>query len=134
MAADVDALFAAASAAMKKAHAPYSRFPVGAALLAGDGRIYAGCNVENASYPEGWCAETTALGAFVMGGGGGHITDICVTAERMERIMPCGGCRQRLSEFAAPDARLHLCGANGVEETIRFAEIFPRGFDLEEGR
>lgn len=123
-------LFAAARTAMRKAYAPYSHFPVGAALLTGDGAIHAGCNIENASYPEGWCAETTALGALVMGGGG-RIAEIAVVAEKLDRIMPCGGCRQRLAEFAAPDAKLHLCDASGVVETVAFADIFPRGFSLE---
>ena len=65
--ADFDTLFAAASAARAKAHAPYSHYAVGAAILADDGKVYAGCNVENASFPEGWCAETTAIGHLVMG-------------------------------------------------------------------
>lgn len=125
-----DDLFAAARAAMQKAHAPYSKFPVGAALKTSDGRVYTGCNVENVSYPEGWCAETTAIGAFVMGGGG-RITEIAVVAEKMPKIMPCGGCRQRLAEFAAEDAKLHLCDANGVVETVPFVDIFPRAFGLE---
>jgi len=125
-----DDLFAAAAAAMKHAHAPYSRFPVGAALRTADGRIFAGCNIEVVSYPEGWCAETTALSHYVMGGGG-EITDIAVVAERMDRITPCGGCRQRLAEFAGPDARLHLCDASGIVETVMLGEIFPRGFATE---
>lgn len=121
------ALFEAATAAMAKAHAPYSRFPVGAAILTEDGRVYSGCNIEVASFPEGWCAETTALGHYIMGGGG-RITDIAVTAEKMARITPCGGCRQRLAEFAGPDARLHLCDATGIVETLTMAEILPLGF------
>lgn len=120
-------LFDAAIAAMSKAHAPYSRFPVGAALRTEDGRVYSGCNIENASFPEGWCAETTALGHYVMGGGG-RITEIAVVAEKMDRITPCGGCRQRLAEFAGPDAKLHLCDANGVVETLTMADILPLGF------
>ena len=126
-------LFDAAIAAMSKAHAPYSRFPVGAALRTEDGRVYSGCNIENASFPEGWCAETTALGHYVMGGGG-RITDIAVVAEKMNRITPCGGCRQRLAEFAGPDAKLHLCDENGVVETLTMADILPlsfRGDDLK---
>ncbi|MEP1517475.1 MAG: cytidine deaminase, partial [Nitratireductor sp.] len=91
-------LYEAAVAAMAKAHAPYSRFPVGAAIRTADGRIHAGANVENASFPEGWCAETTALSHFVMAGGG-EIAEIAVVAERMAKITPCGGCRQRLAEF-----------------------------------
>ena len=123
----LDALFAAARSAMAHAHAPYSKFPVGAAIRTGDGRIYAGANIEVASYPEGWCAETTALSHYVMGGGG-TITDIVVVAERMARITPCGGCRQRLAEFAGPGARLHLCDETGVVETLTMAEILPLGF------
>ncbi|NMG40401.1 cytidine deaminase [Chelativorans sp. ZYF759] len=120
-------LFEAARAAMEKAHAPYSRFPVGAALRTEDGRVFAGCNIENASFPEGWCAETTALGHYVMGGGG-RITEIAVVAEKMDRITPCGGCRQRLAEFAGPEAKLHLCDGNGVVETLTMADILPLGF------
>ena len=120
-------LFEAAIAAMGKAHAPYSRFPVGAALRTEDGRVYSGCNIENASFPEGWCAETTALGHYVMGGGG-RITEIAVVAEKMDRITPCGGCRQRLAEFAGPETKLHLCDENGVVETLTMAEILPLGF------
>src|SRR5690349_20576826 len=92
-------LFLAARAAMAKCHAPYSKFPVGAALRTADGRVYSGCNIEVASYPEGWCAETTAIAQYVMGGGG-EIVEIAVVAERMARITPCGGCRQRIAEFA----------------------------------
>ena len=85
-----DELFRAARAAMARAYAPYSHFPVGAALRTADGRTYAGANIENASYPEGWCAETTALGHYVMAGGG-EMTDIAVVAKRMNRITTCGG-------------------------------------------
>ena len=121
-------LFEAARDAMARAHAPYSEFPVGAAILTGDGHIHSGCNIEIASYPEGWCAETTALSHFVMAGGG-RITDVAVIAEKMAKVTPCGGCRQRLSEFAGPETRLHLCDETGVVETVRFGDIFPRGFD-----
>ncbi|WP_295809539.1 cytidine deaminase [uncultured Nitratireductor sp.] len=126
-------LFAAASAAMKNAYAPYSRFPVGAAVKTEAGAIHAGCNIENASYPEGWCAETTALGHLVMAGGG-RVTEIAVVAERMSKIMPCGGCRQRLAEFVTDDARLHLCDTGGVLETVPFSAVFPSGFSFEEGK
>ncbi len=120
-------LFLAAKSAMAKAYAPYSKFPVGAALLCEDGRIFAGANIEVASYPEGWCAETTALGHYIMGGGG-RITDIAVTAERMARITPCGGCRQRLAEFTQADTRLHLCDEAGIVETVTMGEMLPYGF------
>lgn len=126
----MQALFEAARDAMAHAHAPYSKFPVGAAILTEDGHVHSGCNIEIASYPEGWCAETSALSHYVMAGGG-HITDIAVIAEKMARVTPCGGCRQRLAEFAGPDTRLHLCDNDGVMETVRFGDIFPRGFDGE---
>ncbi len=120
-------LFEAARAAMARAHAPYSKFPVGAALKTGDGRIFAGANIENASFPEGWCAETTVLSHYVMAGGG-PIAEIAVVAEKMDRITPCGGCRQRLAEFAGPQTKLHLCDATGIVETLTMADILPLGF------
>jgi cytidine deaminase len=121
-------LYLAAKAAMAKAHAPYSKFPVGAALRTEDGRVFSGCNIEVASYPEGWCAETTALGHYIMGGGG-RITEIAVVAERMARITPCGGCRQRLAEFAGPDTKLFLCDETGVVETVTMGDMLPLGFE-----
>ena len=120
-------LFAAARKAMESAYAPYSKFPVGAALLTNDGRVFSGANIEVASYPEGWCAETTALGHYVMAGGG-RIMEICVVAEKMDRITPCGGCRQRLAEFANADTKLHMCDQNGIVETVTMGEILPFGF------
>ncbi|MEC9344018.1 MAG: cytidine deaminase, partial [Pseudomonadota bacterium] len=114
-----------AVSAMAKAHAPYSRFPVGAALLTSDGRTYSGCNIENASYPEGWCAETSAIAHMVMDGGGG-IAEIAVVARRMPSITPCGGCRQRLREFGTPQTRVHLCDMEGIVETVTLGELLPR--------
>ena len=122
-----DDLFKAAREAMTKAYAPYSKFTVGAALRTEDGRVFSGANIEVASFPEGWCAETTALAHYVMGGGG-RITEIAVVAEKMDRITPCGGCRQRLAEFATADTRLHLCDQTGIVETLTMAEILPLGF------
>lgn len=122
-----DDLFKAAREAMTKAYAPYSKFPVGAALRTEDGRVFTGANIEVASFPEGWCAETTALAHYVMGGGG-RITEIAVVAEKMDRITPCGGCRQRLAEFASANTKLHLCDQTGVVETLTMAEILPLGF------
>ena len=122
-----DDLFQAARAAMQKAYAPYSKFPVGAAIRTEEGKIFAGANIEVASYPEGWCAETTALGHYIMGGGG-EITEIAVVAERMARITPCGGCRQRLAEFARPETRLFLCDESGVVETVTLGDMLPYGF------
>lgn len=120
-------LFLAAKSAMAKAYAPYSKFPVGAALLTDDGKIFTGANIEVASYPEGWCAETTALGHWRMGGGG-KIVAIAVIADRMPRVTPCGGCRQRLAEFTQADTKLHLCDMSGVVETVTMGEMLPYGF------
>ncbi|MBL8583531.1 MAG: cytidine deaminase [Rhizobiaceae bacterium] len=120
-------LFLAAKEAMAKAYAPYSKFPVGAAIRCEDGRVFSGANIEVASYPEGWCAETTALGHYIMGSGG-RITEVAVIAERMAKVTPCGGCRQRLAEFTQPDTRLHLCDNDGVVETVTMEWILPYGF------
>ena len=120
-------LFIAAREAMAKCYAPYSKFPVGASLRTEDGRVYAGGNIEVASYPEGWCAETTMLGHYVMGCGV-RIAEICVVGEKMDRITPCGGCRQRLAEFAGPQTRLYLCDQTGIVETHTMGDILPLGF------
>ncbi|MBN9070611.1 MAG: cytidine deaminase [Rhizobiales bacterium] len=120
-------LYLAAKEAMGKAYAPYSKFPVGAAIRTEDGRVFAGANIEVASYPEGWCAETTALGHYVMGSGG-RISEIAVIAARMDKVTPCGGCRQRLAEFAGPSVKVHLCGQSGVAETVTMADLLPYGF------
>jgi len=123
-------LFEAAKTAMAKSHSPYSHFPVGAAIRTTDGRIFAGANMEVASFPEGWCAETTALGHYVMAGGG-EIAEIAVIASRMDKVTPCGGCRQRLAEFAGPATLVHLCDANGVAETVTLGALLPLGFGGE---
>jgi cytidine deaminase len=121
-------LFLKARAAMKKCHAPYSNFPVGAALRTEDGRIYSGCNIEVVSFPEGWCAETTAIAHMVMDGGG-KIAEIAVVAERLRACSPCGGCRQRIAEFARPETRIFLCdAAEGVIETVLMDELLPKAF------
>ncbi|MEM9291133.1 MAG: cytidine deaminase [Acidobacteriota bacterium] len=101
---DLEVLHAAA-AALPRAHAPYSRFFVGAALRGRDGDLFAGCNVENASYPEGWCAETSALAALVLAGQQPFST-AAVVVRATTPCSPCGGCRQRLAELAAPGARV----------------------------
>lgn len=118
---------------MARAHVPYSRFPVGAAILTADGRTYAGCNVENASYPEGWCAETSAISHMVMDGGG-RIAAVAVTAEKMDSITPCGGCRQRLAEFGSRETLVHLCDRTGIVETVTLGDLLPRSFAMEPGK
>jgi len=122
-------LFQAARAAMQRAHAPYSEFPVGAAILTETGKVFSGCNVENASYPEGWCAETSAIAHMLMGGER-KIAEVAVVAEKMRRITPCGGCRQRLKEFGTPETRVHLCNESGVVETVTLGQLLPMAFAL----
>lgn len=123
-------LFDAAKAAMGRAYAPYSRFSVGVALLAENGEIYAGCNVENASFPEGWCAETSALGAMVTNGAT-RIREVAVMAGAPQLTTPCGGCRQRLAEFGEADTPVHICGPEGLRKTFRLGDLLPAAFDKE---
>ena len=129
-------LFDRAKAVRERAHAPYSRFQVGAALRSAAGAIHAGANVENASYPEGWCAETSAIAHMIAAAPSGpdrRVAAICVVAERIDGrlITPCGGCRQRLAEFAGPDALVHVADPAGDGRTYRLAELLPAAFALD---
>jgi cytidine deaminase len=128
MSHDPQALLAAAEAVMRRAYVPYSSFPVGAALLGADGAIHAGANVENASYSQTQCAEASALGVMVAAGET-RIEAIAIVAERLEHCPPCGGCRQRLSEFAAADTPVYL-GRPGAEPlATTLGELLPLAFD-----
>lgn len=123
-------LIDAARTAMEGAYAPYSRFHVGAAILGESGRVHAGANVENAAYPQGQCAETSAIGAMVAAGDR-RIRAIAVMGGREGDGMlctPCGGCRQRLREFAAPDTPIHVCGPEGLRRTFTLDELLPYSF------
>ena len=124
-----DRLMQAAGEVMRTAHVPYSQFPVGAALRAPDGSIHVGSNVENASYPQGQCAETSAIGALIAAGHT-QIAEVAVTAERMDACPPCGGCRQRLAEFASADTPVHLGRPGHVLETTTVGELLPLAFKL----
>ena len=120
-------LLEAARAAREQAHAPYSRFKVGAALLDEQGRVHAGCNVENAAYPQGVCAEAGALSALVLAGGR-EVCAVLVMADASEPVTPCGGCRQKLREFAG--ASLPVLVANTLDEVHIFTlgELLPHSF------
>jgi len=109
------------------AHAPYSGFRVGACIRAESGRLYGGCNVENAAYPQGQCAEATAIGAMVAGGDN-RIAEIVVMGDGARLCTPCGGCRQRLSEFAGAETPVHICGPEGLRQTIPLGELLPYAF------
>lgn len=120
-------LIEAALAARERAHAPYSGFKVGAALRAADGRIYAGCNVENAAYPEGTCAEAGAIAAMVLGGGG-RIAEIVVAAVSDDPVPPCGGCRQKIAEFADPGTPVVMAGPEGERARTTLGALLPGSF------
>jgi xanthosine phosphorylase len=122
-------LFEAARTAFENAHAPYSDFRVGAAVRAASGRVFAGANVENASYPEGNCAEASALAAMVAAGER-EIAEALVLAAGERLCTPCGGCRQRLAEFAGPDVPIHLCSPDGLRRTVTMGELLPLPFAL----
>ena len=121
-------LFAAARAARARAYAPYSGFAVGAAVRDEAGRIFAGANVENASYPEGWCAETSALAAFIAAGGT-RVTEVLVMGDAA-LCTPCGGCRQRLSEFASDEVTVHIADSHGIKRAFTMADLLPARFML----
>jgi cytidine deaminase len=123
-------LFDAAVAAKANAYAPYSGFPVGAAVRSGSGRVYAGCNVENAAYPQGWCAETSAIAAMVSAGERALVAVLTV-ADGSLLATCCGGCRQKIREFASADTRVHTCGPEGVRRTYTVAELLPDSFGPE---
>jgi homotetrameric cytidine deaminase len=122
------ALLAAADAVMRNAYAPYSQFPVGAALRTRSGAIHVGANVENAAYPQGQCAEASAIGAMIAAGES-DITAVAVVAEKLDVCPPCGGCRQRLKEFAAPDTPVYLGRPGGPIQTTTMGELLPLAFD-----
>ena len=127
----LDRLFEAAQAARARAYAPYSRFRVGAAIRSESGAIHAGCNVENAAYPQGSCAETGAISAMIAAGGR-EIVAIAVVggpAESEEVLCPpCGGCRQRIREFAAPETPVAIAGPEGIRARFTLEELLPASF------
>ena len=123
-------LVALAREAAGRAYAPYSNFPVGAAVRTTDGRRYSGANVENAAYPQGQCAEASAIGALVAGGGG-EIAEVVVAAPSRELCTPCGGCRQRLREFTSDEAPIHLVDLERVRRSTSLGELLPLSFGPE---
>ena len=123
-------MIALARQVMGRAYAPYSNFPVGAVLRGRNGKLYAGCNVENAAYPQGTCAEVAAI-AVMVADGEQHIVEAVVMGKGASVIAPCGGCRQHLREFAADDTPIHLCGPEGVRRTVTMGELLPLAFGAE---
>lgn len=116
-----------AKAAREKAYARYSGFKVGAAVRGASGQVYVGCNVENAAYPEGTCAETGAIAAMVAAGET-TLTEVAIIADCSAPISPCGGCRQRLAEFGGGDVRVIMATLDGQQATARLDELLPGAF------
>jgi cytidine deaminase len=123
-------LFNVAKNVRENAHVPYSKFKVGAAFLTDNGSIIGGCNVENAAYPQSQCAEATAIGNLVASG---HliIKEVVVIGSGKLLCSPCGGCRQRLREFASLNTLIHMCNVDGHLKTSTLAELLPDSFGPE---
>lgn len=126
-------LLAAAKKARSRAYAPFSNFPVGAAVLAGDGKIYSGCNVENSSFGLTCCAERNAVFAMVAAGER-EVREVLVIGETDEILPPCGACRQVIAEFALPSVVVHMCNRSGICRDVTVAELVPHVFHLKKGR
>jgi len=124
------ALKQAALKVRENAYAPYSGFQVGVALMSTSGEIYTGVNVENAAYPEGTCAEAGAI-ARMIAAGDRKITAVYVVADGAEPVPPCGGCRQKLAEFSAPDVPVTMATISGIEKTLTVAQLLPGAFTPE---
>lgn len=123
-------LFEAAKKVRENAHAPYSKFHVGAALRTASGAVFSGCNVENAAYPEGTCAEAGAIAAMVAAGER-LIVEILVMADADQPVTPCGGCRQKLSEFADRDAVVIIASPEAEQLRTTVGDLLPGSFGLE---
>ena len=127
---ELETILQMARDAMDRAYAPYSKFRVGAVVKGKSGRLYAGCNVENAAYPAGSCAEQGAISAMILGGDT-KIQEMVVMGNGEHLVSPCGSCRQRIREFATPDAVIHICDRNGVRKSMTLDELLPVSFGPE---
>ncbi len=116
--------------AMNKAYVPYSNYPVGALIVTKNGNTYSGCNVENASYPLGNCAEAAAIASMVLAGER-NIKMIYVMSQNDQGGCPCGGCRQRLREFSDIDTQVILCSPSGVQQRLLLTDLLPNSFGPE---
>ena len=123
-------LLAASLQARTRSYSPYSRYAVGAAVLDELGRIHSGANIENAAYPQGWCAETTALAAMRMAGGQRALA-LLVSGTGPDIITPCGGCRQKLREFAGPELLILAADPGGIRQQWTLEQLLPFSFGPE---
>ncbi|RYH02280.1 cytidine deaminase [Salipiger sp. IMCC34102] len=128
---DTDDLIEAARAVRLRAYVPYSRFHVGAAIRSASGAVYAGCNVENVAYPEGTCAEAGAIAAMIAGGDT-QIAQIAVIADSPDPVSPCGGCRQKIAEFAKGDTPVTLTTTDGARLDTTVSALLPGAFDQDQ--
>ena len=129
--AQTQALLAEATRVRDNAHAPYSGFHVGAAILCTDGAVHTGCNVENVAYPEGTCAEAGAIAAMCAAGGSRNIAAVLVIADSSPPVTPCGGCRQKLAEFGAPEIPVILADLSGIQTQMTLGAILPGAFSTD---
>jgi cytidine deaminase len=123
----MDDLLRLARSMMVRAYAPYSKFHVGAAVRDEERGVHGGCNVENAAYPQGLCAEASAIAALVAAGKR-RVLECVVIGPGPELITPCGGCRQKLREFASDETKIHLCAPDGLHRTVTLGELLPMSF------
>lgn len=126
----LDKMFNEALKVREQAHAPYSGFKVGTCICCEDGRLFSACNVENIAYPQSQCSEASAIGVMVAAGER-RIVEVMIVADGEALCTPCGGCRQRLSEFADPEAVIHIADLNGVRASFTLGELLPHAFDFD---
>ncbi|GGW87769.1 cytidine deaminase [Alteromonas halophila] len=119
-----------ALSAQRHAYAPYSGFAVGAALVTDKNNTYSGCNVENAAYPLGQCAEASAIGNMILHGDT-HIRTIVIVSPNEDFCYPCGGCRQKIAEFAGPDTQVVMVTQQGDIERTTIAALLPHSFSKQ---
>ena len=122
-------LYDAACKVREMAYVPYSEFKVGAALRTSSGAVFIGCNVENVAYPEGTCAEAGAIAAMCAAGERA-IVELFVVADSPRPVPPCGGCRQKIAEFAGPDVHVTMASLTGAREVVRVADLLPGAFGV----
>ena len=128
--AEYKMLLSLATKAQKNAHAPYSNFYVGAAIIDENAQFHASCNVENAAYPLGQCAEAGAISAMIASGST-QIKQILIASPNDDFCPPCGGCRQKIAEFADAQTEVHLATKDGQVKTIKFADLLPLAFGFD---
>ena len=112
---------------MLNAYAPYSNFSVGAAILSENDKLFGGCNVENAAYPEGTCAEAGAISAMIAGGCK-TIKEIYIVSKSENIVSPCGGCRQKIREFSSDQPQIFLCNIKWDYKLFSLNELLPFSF------